>query len=157
MFVILRILCFRQRKQDKVSNLAKPAFYSSLNFNQRSLMFLDIALKGMRRNKLEHLKLQDWGNQNYILLLLLHIFVTKVFGQFALRTRYGWVTPVLESLFPSSNLQECFISSGKSYLMDIRIQVVQLRLLLLLQIVHQWWWPISQKKMSSRLRSKKIK
>ena len=73
-FLILHNLQLRRRKLDKVSNLAKSAFYSSLNFNQRSLMFLDTALKGMKRNKLEHLKLSRLRKQ----LLLLHIFfVTK--------------------------------------------------------------------------------
>ena len=72
--LILHNLQLRRRKLDKVSNLAKSAFYSSLNFNQRSLMFLDTALKGMKRNKFEHLKLSRLRKQ----LLLLHIFfVTK--------------------------------------------------------------------------------
>ena len=80
--LILHNLQLRRRKLDKVSNLAKSAFYSSLNFNQRSLMFLDTALKGMKRNKLEHLKLSRLRKQ----LLLLHIFfVTKFWSQFAVK------------------------------------------------------------------------
>ena len=35
----ISIFDLNRGNDDKVSNLAKPAFYSSLNFNQRSLMF----------------------------------------------------------------------------------------------------------------------